>query len=129
MGGLMRRDPVIDGDEDLAGSVQAPAGDLAAGAQPSPVRRACFLTWRTTAPAGAQGCATAQPTVSERAALTSGRGSLERIGPAGPPGATSGPPANAATVAGQEWPSWEPGGDQAAKVTRPIRRGFAQVTG
>ena len=37
--------------------------------------------------------------------------------------------ANAATVTGGNSPPGEPGGDQVAKVTEPMRRVFAQVTG
>ena len=53
------------------------------------------------------------------------------------PGSRPGPPrrpaagllANATTVAGRNSPSGEPGGDAAARVTGPMTRRFAQVTG
>jgi hypothetical protein len=54
-------------------------------------------------------------------------GSWEWIGPPGRPAA--GPLANAATVTGRNGPPGGPGGDQVARVTGPMRRGFAQVTG
>ena len=50
------------GGEDLAPAVSKPrtGRDAAVGVRPHPVRRAWFLTWRTSAPVRAQGCAAAQ---------------------------------------------------------------------
>ena len=86
---------------------------------------------RRNAPAGpapASPSPRAEPTVSERAALAGSRGSWEWTGPPERP-AWAEPLANAATTAGKHGPSGGPGGDQAAKVTGPMRRGSAQVTG
>jgi len=70
----------------------------------------------------------AEPAVSDRAALASGRVSWEWVGPAGTLSA-AGLLANAAIVVGKNGPPGGPGGDQVAKVTGPMRRRFAQVTG
>ena len=69
-----------------------------------------------------------QAAVSEGATLASVRRSWERIRPARTTSAAR-PLANAATVAARNSPPGGPDGDQAAKVTGPMRRGFAQVTG
>jgi hypothetical protein len=130
-------------------------GNLTAGARPSPraPRRARFFMWRSSAPTGAQSCATAQPAPERRSAPARPSAGLtpsaRRADPACPrfrqrardpggqarllrvdrPASTAGPLANAATAAGRSGPPGGPGGDQAARVAGPMRPGFAQVTG
>jgi hypothetical protein len=70
----------------------------------------------------------AEPAVSERAALASGRGSQEWIEPART-ASGAGLLANAATVTGRNGPPGGPGGDQVARVTKPMSWRFAQVRG
>jgi hypothetical protein len=70
----------------------------------------------------------AEPAVSELAARASGRGFQEWIEPATTASA-AGLIANAATVTGRNGPPGGPGGDQVARVTRPMTGRFAQVRG
>lgn len=102
---------VQHGDEDLAPAVsKLPAGDLAAGARPSPraPRRAWCLTWRTSTPSAgltpwAPRAEPAAPAVSERAALPSGRGfcGVDQTGRDGRRGQTTCKCGNSRC---QEWP-------------------------
>src|ERR1039457_359102 len=67
----VRRHRVIESGEDQARAATKPwVGDIAAGARPSlrAPHRAWFFTWRGNAPAGAHGCATAQPASERRGA-------------------------------------------------------------
>ena len=123
-----------------------------AGTRPRPLRRVapCFLMWRTSAPTDAPGCATAQPGASAAqrnqrasAGLTASARRAHRQRTRGP---SQRPRLLGADRTGwngqrgwitckcgnsrwQEWPSREPVGDNPAKVTGPMRRVLAQVTG
>jgi hypothetical protein len=133
-------------------SVKPRAAHLAAGTRTRPLRRVapCFFMWRTSAPTDAPGCATAQPGASAAqrnqrasAALTASARRAHRQ-------RTRGPSPRARLLGAdrtgwnaqrgwitckcgnsrwQEWLDREPVGDNAAKVTGPMRRVLAQVTG